>query len=193
MPQTFRFLDEKPDLILPMRFDRAKLHLGNFSYRGIARLKPGVTLAQANADVARMIPIVNRKFTPPPGFSVKMFEEAGIQAAVRPLKDDVVGELGKVLWVLMGSIGVVLLIACANVANLLLVRAEGRQQELADPHGSGRGLAAHRRRAAHRERVSRRARRHRGTGVCLCRAACAGGESRRPTFRAWTKSRSIRW
>ena len=131
MPQSFRFLDEKPDLILPMRLDRPKVHLGNFSYRGIARLKPGVTLAQANADVARMIPIVNRKFPPPAGFSAKMFEQAGIQANVRPLKDDVVGELGKVLWVLMGSIGVVLLIACANVANLLLVRAEGRQQELA--------------------------------------------------------------
>ena len=139
MPQSFHFLDEKPDLILPMRFDRAKVHLGNFSYRGIARLKPGVTLAQANADVARMLPIVNRKFTPPPGFSVKMFAEAGIQAAVRPLKNDVVGELGKVLWVLMGSIGVVLLIACANVANLLLVRAEGRQQELAVRMALGAG------------------------------------------------------
>jgi predicted permease len=131
MPQSFRFLDEKPELILPMRFDRAKLHLGNFSFNSIARLKPGVTLAQANADVARMIPMVNLRFTPPPGFSAKMFDEAGIQAAAAPLKDDVVGELGKVLWVLMGSIGVVLLIACANVANLLLVRAEGRQQELA--------------------------------------------------------------
>ena len=131
MPQSFRFLDEKPELILPIRFDRAKVHLGNFSFNGVARLKPGVTLAQANADVARMIPMVNQRFTPPPGFSAKMFEEAGIQAAVQPLKDDVVGELGKVLWVLMGSIGVVLLIACANVANLLLVRAEGRQQELA--------------------------------------------------------------
>ncbi len=139
MPQSFHFLDEKPDLLLPIRFDRAKVHLGNFSFRGIARLKPGVTLAQANADVARMLPIVNRKFTPPPGFSVKMFAEAGIQAAVRPLKNDVVGELGKVLWVLMGSIGVVLLIACANVANLLLVRAEGRQQELAVRMALGAG------------------------------------------------------
>jgi predicted permease len=131
MPQSFRFLDNKPELLLPMRFDRAKTNLGNFSFQALARLKPGVTLAQANADVARMIPIVNQKFTPPPGFSVKLFEEAGIQAKVRPLKDDVVGELGGVLWMLMGSIGVVLLIACANVANLLLVRAEGRQQELA--------------------------------------------------------------
>ena len=104
MPQTFYFLDEKPDLLLPMRFDRAKVHPRQLQLPRHRQAQPGVTLAQANADVARMLPIVNRKFTPPPGFSVKMFAEAGIQAAVRPLKNDVVGELGKVLWVLMGSI-----------------------------------------------------------------------------------------
>jgi predicted permease len=131
MPQHFRFLEEKPSLILPMRFNRGKTFLGNFSYHPLARLKTGVTIPQANADVGRMIPMVNAKFSPPPGFSVKLFEQAGIRPAVRPLIQDVVGELGKVLWVLMGSIAVVLLIACANVANLLLVRAEGRQQELA--------------------------------------------------------------
>ena len=131
MPRTFRFLDEKPDLILPFRFDRGKVFLGNFSFQGIARLKPGVTLAQANADLARMIPMVNTKFPPPPGFSAKLFEDARIAPNARPLKQDVIGDLGKVLWVLMGSIGVVLLIACANVANLLLVRADGRQHELA--------------------------------------------------------------
>jgi predicted permease len=139
MPQSFRFLDQRPDLIAPFRFDRAKTTLGNFSYQGIARLRQGVTLAQANADVARMIPIVNTKFPPPPGFSVKLFEEAHIQPSVRPLKQDVIGDLGKVLWVLMGSIAVVLLIACANVANLLLVRAEGRQQELAIRTALGAG------------------------------------------------------
>lgn len=141
MPQTFRFLDEKPDLIFPFQFERAKVSLGNFSYQAIARLKPGVTLAQANADVARMIPIVNTKFPPPPGFSAKLFEDARIQPSVRPLKQDVIGDLGKVLWVLMASIGVVLLIACANVANLLLVRAEGRQQELAIRTALGAGSA----------------------------------------------------
>ncbi len=139
MPQSFRFLDEKPELFLPMHFDRAKLNLGNFSFNSVARLKPGVTLAQANADVARMIPMVNEKFPPPPGFSKKMFAEAGIAAAVRPLKKDVVGDLGGVLWVIMASIGVVLLIACANVANLLLVRAEARQQELATRMALGAG------------------------------------------------------
>jgi predicted permease len=58
---------------------------------------------------------------------------------VRPLQQDVVGSLGKVLWLLMGSIAVVLLIACANVANLLLVRSEGRQQELAIRSALGAG------------------------------------------------------
>jgi predicted permease len=77
-----------------------------------------------------MIPIEERSFPPPPGFSLKMFEDARIGPNLRTLKQDVVGDVGKVLWVLMGGLGLVLLIACANVANLLLVRAEGREQEL---------------------------------------------------------------
>jgi predicted permease len=131
MPAGFRLLDEKADLIHPFRFDRAKTTLGNYSFNAIARMKPGVTLQQANADIGRMLPLEFTKFQPPPGFSAKIFEQARIQPDVRPLKEDVTGSLGKILWVLMGSIGVVLLIACANVANLLLVRAEGRQQEIA--------------------------------------------------------------
>jgi predicted permease len=75
--------------------------------------------------------MVLRKFPAPLGFSAELFAEARIAPNLRPLKQDVVGDVGKVLWVLMGTIGMVLLIACANVANLLLVRAEGRQQELA--------------------------------------------------------------
>jgi len=90
-----------------------------------------VTLEQANADVARMLPIVVNSFPAPPGFSINLFQDAKIAPYVRPLKQDVVGDVGGVLWVLMGSIGMVLLIACANVANLLLVRMEGRRQELA--------------------------------------------------------------
>jgi len=132
LPQRFHFLDrEDPAMFLPFKFDRNKIFLGNFSYEAVARLKPGVTLTQASADVARMIPIVMRTFPAPPGFSLKLFEEAHIGPNLRPLKQDVVGDVGKMLWVLMGSIGMVLLIACANVANLLLVRVEGRRQELA--------------------------------------------------------------
>lgn len=145
MPQRFRFLDyENLALLLPLRFDRNKLFLGQFSYEGLARLKPGATIEQANADVARMFPIVLRSFPPPPGFSLDLFKKADIRPNVRPLKHDVVGDVGKLLWILMGSIGSVLLIACANVANLLLVRTEGRQQEL----GIRAALGASRRRIA---------------------------------------------
>jgi len=132
MPEGFRFLDRgEPALFMPLKLDRSKAFVGNFSYPALARLRPGATIEQANADVARMLPIVNSSFPAPPGFSPKIFEEARIGPYVRPLKHDVVGDVDKLLWVLMGSIGLVLLIACANVANLLLVRAEGRQQELA--------------------------------------------------------------
>ena len=130
MPRDFRFLDLKYALILPLRFDRAKVTLGNFSYQSVARLKPGATIAQADADLARLLPISFERFPAPPGFNKKMFEEARLAPRLRPFKRDLVGDVGDVLWVLMGTIVLVLLIACANVANLLLVRVEGRQQEL---------------------------------------------------------------
>jgi putative ABC transport system permease protein len=139
MPQNFRFLDSGADVILPEQFDRSKVFLGNFSYQGIARLKPGVTLQQANTDVARMLPIWLQAWPPPPGFSKALFESARIAPKVQPLKQEVVGDIGATLWVLMGTIGLVLLIACANVANLLLVRAESRQQELAIRAALGAG------------------------------------------------------
>jgi predicted permease len=140
LPRGFRFLDDQDvAIITPFKWDRSKIKLGNFSYRALARLKPGVTMAQASADVARMLPIASRSFPPPEGFSVKLFENAHIAPNLRSLKKDVVGDVGNVLWVLMGSIAMVLLIACANVANLLLVRAEGRRQELAIRAALGAG------------------------------------------------------
>jgi len=139
MPQNFRFLNSHADLILPQQFDRAKIFLGNFSYQGIARLKPGVTLEQANTDVARMISIWLKAWPPAPGFSRALFESARFAPKVQFLKQEVVGDIGATLWVLMGTIGLVLLIACANVANLLLVRAESRQQELAIRAALGAG------------------------------------------------------
>jgi predicted permease len=132
LPKSFQFLDDPGiALVLPIRLDRAKTALGDFGYGGIARLWPGVTLAEADADVARMLPIVARSFPPPARFSLKMYESVRLLPHVEPLKDQVVGNVSGSLWVLMGGIVLVLLIACANVANLLLVRMEGRRQELA--------------------------------------------------------------
>jgi predicted permease len=131
LPQSFRFLDSNTAIVLPLQLDRAQTFIGNFSFRGLARLKPGVTLDQANADVARMLPTLPDRFPLPPGFSRKMLEEIKLYPDVRPLEVDVVGNVGQVLWTLLGTAGIVLLIACANVANLSLVRAEARHQELA--------------------------------------------------------------
>jgi predicted permease len=144
LSRSFRFLRVNPAMILPLQFDRAKVFVGNFSFQGIARLKPGVTIEQANADVARLLPQVVDSFPLPPGFTRKMFEEVRLGPNVRPLAADVVGDVGRVLWILLGTVGMVLLIACANVANLFLVRAEGRQQELAvrTALGAGRGQIA---------------------------------------------------
>ncbi len=131
LPAGFKFLDQPAQILLPLKFDRAKLFVGNFSYVGVARLKPGVTLDQANADVARMLPLVPERFPMPSGFTRQMFDEIRIGPNVRPLAIDVIGNVGRTLWVLLGTVGLVLLIACANVANLFLVRAESREQELA--------------------------------------------------------------
>jgi len=139
LPAGFRFLDRNPQLVLPFRFNRPELHAANFSYRGVARLKPGVTLEQANADVARLIPVIPDRFPMPAGFTRKMFEDVKMGPNVRPLSVDVIGDVGRVLWVLLGTVGLVLLIACANVANLFLVRAEARQQELAIHAALGAG------------------------------------------------------
>ncbi len=138
MPRGFKILDFTPDLILPLKFDRAHIGLSNFSYQGIARMKPGVTIAQANADIARLLPIWERSWSSTT-LSRYYLDNWRIAPAVRPLKRNVIGSIGDILWVVMGTIGLVLLIACANVANLLLVRAEARQQELAIRAALGAG------------------------------------------------------
>jgi putative ABC transport system permease protein len=129
MPEGFRLIDRDPALYLPFQFNRAELFVGNFSYQALARLKPGVTIEQANADIVRMIPMAVEKF--PGGITMDIIENAQFDANIRPLKQDLVGDVGEVLWVLLGTVGMILLIACANVANLFLVRSEGREREMA--------------------------------------------------------------
>jgi predicted permease len=120
LPASFTFLRTRPEVVLPMPLDASAPRFISFGFQALARLKPGATLAQANADVARVISLL------PP-----MFAQLELRPDVRPLADDVIGDVGEILWILMAAVGVVLLIACGNVANLFLVRAEGRQQELA--------------------------------------------------------------
>jgi putative ABC transport system permease protein len=139
LPAGFKFLNSNPQVVLPFRLNRAEVFVGNFSFQGVARLKSGATIEQANSDVARLIPHVVQRFPLPPGFTRQMFDEVRLGPNVRPLERDVIGDVGRVLWVLLGTVGIVLLIACANVANLFLVRAEGRQQELAIHAALGAG------------------------------------------------------
>ena len=124
---------------MPLAFDRGKVILAGFGFQGIGRLKPGVTIAQANADMARLVPVWMDSWSNGPGSNPHIYETWKITPALRPLKQEVVGNVGDVLWVVMGTIGLVMLIACANVTNLLLVRAEARQQELAIRAALGAG------------------------------------------------------
>ena len=141
MPQGFRIVKAEFDLIVPLAFDRGQLILAGFGYQGIGRLKPGATIAQANADMARMLPIWMDSWSNGAGTNPRFYETWRITPAVRPLKQEVVGNVAEVLWVVMATIGLVMLMACANVTNLLLARAEARQQELAirAALGAGRG------------------------------------------------------
>ena len=141
MPEGFRVVNIEPDLIVPFGIDRSRLTLPGFGLQAVARLKPGVTIAEASADVARMVPIWMTSWPAAPSVNPRVYESWRITPALRPLEQDVVGNVTNALWVLMGTIGIVMVVACANVASLLIVRTEGRQQELAvrAALGAGRG------------------------------------------------------
>jgi predicted permease len=135
MPRNFRFANFAPDMLLPQRFPKVQRTADEFGYTGIARLKPGVTLASANRDLAR----VWKSWGETDGAVAKSLEMLQVTPKLRPLKKDVVGDVGGMLTVLMGALGLVLLLVCANVANLVLVRAQSRRQEFAIRAALGAG------------------------------------------------------
>jgi putative ABC transport system permease protein len=130
MPRGFRLVDREFDLLVPLALDRGDQELAGFGYYGIARLKPGIRLAQADADIARLIPVWMDSYSNGPGTNPHYYETWRITPSFRSLKQQVIGSVGGVLWVVMATVGLVMLIVCTNVANLLLVRAESRHQEL---------------------------------------------------------------
>lgn len=139
MPRGFRMVDQDFDVLIPLGFDPHNEGLAGFGFLGIGRLKPGVTIGQADADVARLVPLWMDSWTNGPGTDPHWYKVWCITPAFRSLKQEVIGDVDKVLWVVMATIGVVMLIACTNVANLLLVRAESRQQELSIRAALGAG------------------------------------------------------
>jgi predicted permease len=139
MPRGFKIVNYDFDLLVPLAFDPVKEALAGFAYRGIARLRPGISISQANADLASLLNVWMDSWSNGAGSDGHWYERWKITPALEPLKDTVVGSIQTVLWVVMGTIGIVMLIACTNVANLLLVRADARQQELAVCSALGAG------------------------------------------------------
>ncbi|HEU4631609.1 MAG TPA: ABC transporter permease [Gemmatimonadaceae bacterium] len=129
MPASFRFPASETALWIPTAIDPARTESATFDLRAVARLRDGVSPAAATADLQRLLLRVPESF--PGRLTVASIVQTHMRAVVRPLREVVVGDVGRVLWVLLGAVGAVLLVACANVANLFLVRAEGRQHELA--------------------------------------------------------------
>ncbi len=143
MPARFRFPTARTQLWLPLQLDPNAEFPGGFSYNSIARLRPGMTVAAAQRDFAAVLPrMVELSPNMAPGVSTQMLmDQAKPVPVLIPLKEDVTGGIARTLWIVAAAAGLVLLVACANVTNLILVRADARQRELAvrEAIGAGRG------------------------------------------------------
>ncbi|HEX5047589.1 MAG TPA: ABC transporter permease, partial [Gammaproteobacteria bacterium] len=129
--RDFRLEQRPADIFRLMAPQRSAAFVGPLGESAVARLKPGVTLEQASADVERMLPIMFEEFPAIPSMDPKRFPNLRLHADPLPLKQTFVRDLPDVLRVLMGTVGMLLLIACANIANLKLVRTEARAHDLA--------------------------------------------------------------
>ncbi len=132
--------EQRPDLWVPMRIDRNGQFWNNHAFQGIARLASGATAASAQAELVALTARLPEAF--PQAYSQAFFDQYGFRTQVAPLKEWVVGSLARNLWILFGGVLLVLLIAAANVANLFLVRMEGRRREVAIRAALGAGRSA---------------------------------------------------
>ena len=142
MPQQFAFPDDATELWLPIGIDPAKTASATFDFHAVARLRPGVSTQAASGDLTQLLPRVPDAY--PGRLTAPAIAITKMRAVVKPLSDAVVGNVGQTLCVVFGAATFLLLIACANVANLFLVRAEERQHELSVRRalGASRGAVA---------------------------------------------------
>jgi putative ABC transport system permease protein len=141
MPQGFAYPDEAARFWVPLIVDPGSAPLAAFGAAGIARMAPGQSVEGVHAELQGIIARLE-DLAPEAAPTVTFLHDVNLTARVSTLKETMVGDLRRTMWTLLGMVFFVLLIACANVANLLLVRAEGRQRELALRQAVGAGRAA---------------------------------------------------
>ena len=114
----------------PARFNEANPPTGNFGWNAIARVRPGISPDRAATDLAPLVERAMREYIQSPNYRA-FLTDGRYRPIVHAMKEDVVGSVREPLWILLGTVAMVLLVACGNVANLCLVRAEARQREIA--------------------------------------------------------------
>jgi predicted permease len=139
LPPEFDVPDRGTALWVAQQIDPTEVILGGFAHQGVGRLKPGVTPEQARAELQRLIPTMADRFNPV-AFDL-IVTGGGLAAIIMPLRENVVGDIERMLWILLGTVFFVLAVACANVANLFLVRAETQRREIAVRAALGAGRA----------------------------------------------------